>query len=155
MVFSEKTTRIIKDPTKKSVAFSGEISESDRYNLITFGWAPNGEPKVLKSGMILHLWGRSKPAASFGASSEPVGVTNMESIASALGGIEAEISETDFQNKLDDINEQIGRMGGGMGGGTGGGMGGGMGGRRKSRKQKKSNKSKKSKKSRKSTKRRR
>jgi hypothetical protein len=143
MVFSEKTTRIIKDPTKKSVAFSGEISESDRYNLITFGWVPNGEPKVLKSGMILHLWGRSKPAASFGASSEPVGVTNMESIASALGGIEAEISETDFQNKLDDINEQIGRMGGGMGG------------RRKSRKQKKSKKSKRSKKSRKSTKRRR
>lgn len=140
MVFSEKTTRIIKDPTKKSVAFSGEISDSDRYNLITFGWAPNGEPKVLKSGMILHLWGRSKPAASFGASSEPVGVTNMESIASALGGIEAEISETDFQNKLDDINEQIGRMGGG---------------RRKSRKQKKSKKSKRSKKSRKSTKRRR
>ena len=108
--------------------------------MITFGWAPNGEPKVLKSGMILHLWGRSKPAASFGASSEPVGVTNMESIASALGGIEAEISETDFQNKLDDINEQIGRMGGG---------------RRKSRKQKKSKKSKRSKKSRKSTKRRR
>ena len=140
MVFSEKTTRIIKDPTKKSVAFSGEISDSDRYNLITFGWAPNGEPKVLKSGMILHLWGRSKPAASVGASSEPVGVTNMESIASALGGIEAEISETDFQNKLDDINEQIGRMGGG---------------RRKSRKQKKSKKSKRSKKSRKSTKRRR
>ena len=140
MVFSEKTTRIIKDPTKKSVAFSGEISESDRYNLITFGWVPNGEPKVLKSGMILHLWGRSKPAASFGASSEPVGVTTMESIASALGGIEAEISETDFQNKLDDINEQIGRMGGG---------------RRKSRKQKKSKKSKRSKKSRKSTKRRR
>jgi len=148
MVFSEKTTRIIKDPTKKSVAFSGEISESDRYNLITFGWVPNGEPKVLKSGMILHLWERSKPAASFGASSEPVGVTNMESIASALGGIEAEISETDFQNKLDDINEQIGRMGGGMGGRMGGG-------RRKSRKQKKSNKSKRSKKSRKSTKRRR
>ncbi len=147
MVFSEKTTRIIKDPTKKSVAFSGEISESDRYNLITFGWVPNGEPKVLKSGMILHLWGRSKPAASFGASSEPVGVTTMESIASALGGIEAEISETDFQNKLDDINEQIGRMGGGMGGR--------MGGRRKSRKQKKSKKSKRSKKSRKSTKRRR
>jgi hypothetical protein len=135
MVFSEKTTRIIMDPTKKSVAFSGEINQSDRYNLITFGWVPNGEPKVLKSGMILHLWERSKPAASFGASSEQVGVTNMESIASALGGIEAEISETDFQNKLDDINEQIGRMGGGMGG------------RRKSRKQKKSKRSKKSKKS--------
>jgi hypothetical protein len=98
------------------------------------GWIPNGEPKVLKSGMILHLWGRSKPAASFGASSEQVGVTNMESIASALGGIEAEISETDFQNKLDKLNEQLGRMGGG-------------GRRRKSRKQKKSKRSKKSKKS--------
>ena len=135
MVFSEKTTRIIMDPTKKSVAFSGEINQSDRYNLITFGWVPNGEPKVLKSGTNLHFWKRAIPSASFGASSEPVGVTNMESIASALGGIEAEISETDFQNKLDDINEQIGRMGGGMGG------------RRKSRKQKKSKRSKKSKKS--------
>ena len=128
------------DPTKKSHAFSGLVTQEDMIILTSNGWVPNGEPKVLKSGRILHLWKRSKPAASFGASSEPVGVTNMESIASALGGIETEISETDFQNKLDDINEQIGRMGGG---------------RRKSRKQKKSNKSKRSKKSRKSIKRRR
>lgn len=134
MVFSEKTTRIIKDPTKKSVAFSGLVTQEDMIILRSNGWIPNGEPKVLKSGMILHLWGRSKPAASFGASSEQVGVTNMESIASALGGIEAEISETDFQNKLDKLNEQLGRMGGG-------------GRRRKSRKQKKSKRSKKSKKS--------
>jgi len=133
-VFSEKTTRIIKDPTKKSVAFSGLVTQEDMIILRSNGWIPNGEPKVLKSGMILHLWGRSKPAASFGASSEQVGVTNMESIASALGGIEAEISETDFQNKLDKLNEQLGRMGGG-------------GRRRKSRKQKKSKRSKKSKKS--------
>jgi len=135
------------DPTKKSLAFSGLVTQEDMIILRSNGWIPNGEPKVLKSGRILHLWERSKPATSFGASSEPVGVTNMESIATELGGIEAEISETDFQNKLDDINEQIGRMGGGMGGR--------MGGRRKSRKQKKSKKSKRSKKSRKSTKRRR
>jgi hypothetical protein len=150
MVLSQKTINIIMDPTKKSLAFSGLVTQEDMIILRSNGWIPNGEPKVLKSGRILHLWERSKPAASFGASSEPVGVTNMESIASALGGIEGEISETDFQNKLDDINEQIGRMGGGMGGG--------MGGRRKSRKQKKSKKyrkSKRSKKSRKSTKRRR
>ena len=147
MVLSQKTINIIMDPTKKSLAFSGLVTQEDMIILRSNGWIPNGEPKVLKSGRILHLWERSKPATSFGASSEPVGVTNMESIATELGGIEAEISETDFQNKLDDINEQIGRMGGGMGGR--------MGGRRKSRKQKKSKKSKRSKKSRKSTKRRR
>jgi hypothetical protein len=143
MVLSQKTINIIMDPTKKSLAFSGIVTQQDNIILRSNGWVPNGEPKVLKSGRILHLWERSKTSASPGALSEPQGVSDMETIASALGGIEEEISETDFQNKLDDINEQIGRMGGG---------------RRKSRKQKKSKKyrkSKKSKKSRKSTKRRR
>jgi hypothetical protein len=147
MVLSQKIINIIMDPTKKSLAFSGLVTQEDMIILRSNGWIPNGEPKVLKSGRILHLWERSKPAASFGASSESVGVTNMESIASALGGIKTEM---EFEEKLNDINEQIGRMGGGMGGG--------MGGRRKSRKQKKSKKyrkSKRSKKSRKSIKRRR
>jgi hypothetical protein len=134
MVLSQKTINIIMDPTKKSLAFSGLVTQEDIIILRSNGWIPNGEPKVLKSGRILHLWERSKTSASPGALSEPQGVSDMETIASVLGGIKAEISETDFQNKLDELNEQIGRMGGG-------------GRRRKSRKQKKSKRSKKSKKS--------
>jgi hypothetical protein len=134
MVLSQKTINIIMDPTKKSLAFSGLVTQEDMIILRSNGWIPNGEPKVLKSGRILHLWERSKPP---GALSEPQGVSDMESIASVLGGIQTEM---EFEEKLDGINEQIGRMGGG---------------RRKSRKQKKSKRSKKSKKSRKSTRRRR
>jgi hypothetical protein len=126
MVFSEKTTRIIKDPTKKSVAFSGEPTREDVVFLAENGWIYSKETE-LKSGKKLYLWVRI-------LAKNNVDITG---IRDALQEIE---DDMEVEERIDKLNEQIGRMGGG---------------RRKSRKQKKSKKSKRSKKSRKSIKRRR
>lgn len=126
MVLSERTKKIIADRTKKSVAFSGEPTREDVVFLAENGWIYSKETE-LKSGKKLYLWVRELARNN----------VDITGIRDALQGIE---DDMEVEERIDELNEQLGRMGGG---------------RRNQKKSKRSNKLKKSKKTRKSTRRRR